>query len=767
MSISKPQLSPSAKSLSALSTSSTSNEKERLMKALQQRKSQMQKRAQETKRAEKAGNDANNASPVFDNKENIGLHSELRYGKGRPRLSSISEHDSKDPPSSIQPEIQQPITAEPNTVEPIRSTQQENAEKPVVETGIYHSGDLLPDASYSSTKTEQANLDSTLQSQIPPSEHETDPLSKDSAGSTENDIIGGSGSPSAVVDVPPADNLERAPEKEEIIIETPSLTEETPVTNGNQRAVINNLNETIQSQSVVLPQSPVSESRSESRSETVTDSSTIHPSNSVELQNAPPPEAINTDQPSTATRKEKRKPFLEPIQVPTPDYSDDDNLLSDDSFMEELKSATVEEAKPISVVKSPLSPGHSNGGNSQSTTTEAWRNSRAVSNPSAAEHQPASHSELAAGRSVSSPFSPAETSMGPLVAKKINVSSGISKRIKALEQFSGNGTTTPTPTVSTPPAASFGAIKKRASVSHGSGTPDAVSRHSSCTPEPFSRTASLKRPDSRASTNGEPAAVSVTARIIHDPDAPGSEANLSTEPRALNLRASPLTVERGTPEGSTPQRDTPEAAPSHSELRSMSASPVDSPKPPAAALPRSDSRQSASSKNEEYFLSKSPSEASTSSPEEKKQSRTSRLLRRMSSITSPSRRSTIGSKSPAVQEEETVDEGPKETKKAPATVDIGELNVQFPDTLLWKRRFIRIDDKGFLVLTPGNVDSSNRNMVKQYHLNEFRIPCIPDEERQELSNSIMLDFLDGSTLQFACESRQGQEFVLQSKSYHI
>jgi hypothetical protein len=102
-----------------------------------------------------------------------------------------------------------------------------------------------------------------------------------------------------------------------------------------------------------------------------------------------------------------------------------------------------------------------------------------------------------------------------------------------------------------------------------------------------------------------------------------------------------------------------------------------------------------------------------------------------------------------------------------AAIDVGEVNVQFPDTLLWKRRFIRIDDKGYLILTPGNVESSSRNMIKRYHLTEFRTPCIPDEDRQELPNSILLDFLNGSTLQCACESRQGQAFVLQSKSLLI
>ncbi|KAL4802244.1 hypothetical protein BDV18DRAFT_166936 [Aspergillus unguis] len=761
LSISKPQISPGAKSLSALSSSSTSNEKERLMKALQLRKSQMQKRAQEAKRAPMVGDEAKDGARGSDNKENFGLHSEKpKYDKGRQRLSSISEHDNKGPLASIQPESQQSATVESTAIETITTPPPGSPRRePVVESENDQSDYLLPSAIYSPTDSESTNPSKTSKERIPPFEPETDPLQKDSTGSTEN---GGFGSPSAVVDVPPADNLEKAPEAEEIIA-TPPPAEETLVA-GNEIAVTSEPTEPAQSQSVALPQSPVSESRSESRSETVTDSSTIIASNSVDLQHAPLPEATNTDQQSTPTLRDKRRPVLEPIQVPTPDYSDDDNLLSDDSFMEELKSATVEEAKPISVGKSPLSPGYSNGGTGQ-TSPDAWRNSRAVSNPSAVGQQFSNSPSLATARSVSSPFSPTEAATGPvLVAKKINVSSGISKRIKALEQFSSNreGATTPTPNVSTPPAAAFGALRKRASVSYGSGT-DALSRNSSCTPEPFSRTASLKRPDSRASSSEERAtnSVSVTARIVRDPSTAGNDPNTGTGSRGLTLQASPLTVERGSPEELPSRNQTPEAEPLQSEVHSITGSPVESPKLAAAALPRSDSRLSVSSKNDGYFHSKSPSETSASSPEEKKESRTSRLLRRMSSITSPTRKSTISPRDPAVQEEEAAEE-PKNTVEAPAAIDIGEVNVQFPDTLLWKRRFIRVDGKGFIVLTPGNVDSSNRNMVKQYHLNEFKTPCIPDEERQELSNSILLDFLDGSTLQFACESRQGQLFVLQT-----
>jgi hypothetical protein len=141
-------------------------------------------------------------------------------------------------------------------------------------------------------------------------------------------------------------------------------------------------------------------------------------------------------------------------------------------------------------------------------------------------------------------------------------------------------------------------------------------------------------------------------------------------------------------------------------------------------------------------------------------------------MTSNSRRSIIGALSPPVKEEDIDPISVHESAISPSStrghlsdpIEIGEVNVQFPDTLLWKRRVMRIDENGFLVLAPGTTDATARNMTKRYHLSEFRTPCLPDEDMQELPNSILLDFLDGSTLQCACESRQGQSSALQSKS---
>ncbi|KAL4975406.1 hypothetical protein BDW66DRAFT_152048 [Aspergillus desertorum] len=760
MSISRPQLSPGAKSLSALSTSSTSNEKERLMKALQLRKFQMQKRAQAAKQTETADKECNNAAPDMNDLGNAGLHSgHQKYNTSRQRLSSISEH-GKGPLPVVQPEKEQYIAVGPagdqdQAMDLLDSTQ----EKPVVEMVDDQFDYMLPRTAYSPADRELIE-DEKNTAEPSLSESEADPIQEDSTGPTENEINCGTGSSSAVVNVPPEDNSQKPQdsEKEEITATLPPGDEDSPVT-INEIAGALDSNATVQPKSILPPKFPESESTPGS----VTEFSRVIASNLTELQNAPPSEAIDVDQENATTRKERRRPALEPIQVPTPDYSDDD-MLSDDSFMEELKSATVEEAKPISVGKSPLSPGYSNGGKSKAAP-DAWRNSRAVSNPSATEHQFLNTPTFATGRSVSTPFSPAETLTGPvLVAKKINVSSGISKRIKALEQFSSSrdGPATPSTGVTNPTAASFEILRKRASISYSGGNLDMAR----LAPEPFSRAVSLRRPESRARINAErpTSSVSVAACIAREPIANENDLNAGAEPCPLNLQASPLTVEAGTPDESSSRILTPESTANKDELRSKSASPADSKPLAAAALPRSDSRLSMSSKNDGYFLSRSPSETSASSPEESKESRTSRLLRRMSSLTSPSRRSTVSSRSTTLKEEDSMPsvEESKETAKLPAAVDIGEVNVQFPDTLLWKRRFVRIDSQGFLVLTPGNIDSSNRNMVKRYHLTEFRTPCIPDEERQELSNSILLDFLDGSTLQCACESRQGQVFVLQT-----
>lgn len=57
----------------------------------------------------------------------------------------------------------------------------------------------------------------------------------------------------------------------------------------------------------------------------------------------------------------------------------------------------------------------------------------------------------------------------------------------------------------------------------------------------------------------------------------------------------------------------------------------------------------------------------------------------------------------------------------------------------------------------------SKGITRRFNLAELRAPYAPDQDRQELPNSVVLDFLDGRTLQLACETYSGQVQVLASK----
>jgi hypothetical protein len=164
---------------------------------------------------------------------------------------------------------------------------------------------------------------------------------------------------------------------------------------------------------------------------------------------------------------------------------------------------------------------------------------------------------------------------------------------------------------------------------------------------------------------------------------------------------------------------------------------------------------------------------SRSSSSDKKKSRTGRFMRRLSELSSSRGKTpTASGISPPVAEEEIpepVDVPRPSTMNTPAIVsDMGDVNVQFPDNLLWKRRHMRLDAQGFLTLSAPPGAAGGRALTqgtKRYHLSEFRQPYVPDVEVQELPNSVVLDFIEGSGVQVACEDRAGQVHVLQSESF--
>ena len=146
-------------------------------------------------------------------------------------------------------------------------------------------------------------------------------------------------------------------------------------------------------------------------------------------------------------------------------------------------------------------------------------------------------------------------------------------------------------------------------------------------------------------------------------------------------------------------------------------------------------------------------------------SRASRFMRRLSNSLSGGRKAANSTISATVAEEEEAHGAPPPSRGGDSIAQssvvsyVGDVNVQFPDNLLWKRRTMCLDSQGFLILSTGSSDKP-AGAIKRYHLSDFRLPYIPDVEVQELPNSVCLDFVEGSGLQVACEDRSGQMNVL-------
>lgn len=163
--------------------------------------------------------------------------------------------------------------------------------------------------------------------------------------------------------------------------------------------------------------------------------------------------------------------------------------------------------------------------------------------------------------------------------------------------------------------------------------------------------------------------------------------------------------------------------------------------------------------------------------EKKEGNRASRIMRRLSSTFSP-KKTSPATTSPTLPEEgfvETEKANPPRSMTAPAApaagtmvACMGDVNVQFPENLLWKRRSMSLDSNGFLHLTPAQgAVSAREKQSKRFHMSEFKSPYAPEIEVQELPNSVCLDFLSGSGLQFAFQDRAGQLNGLQSKHYSV
>jgi hypothetical protein len=512
--------------------------------------------------------------------------------------------------------------------------------------------------------------------------------------------------------------------------------------------------------------------------------------------------------------RRRRGPPLDPINVLS--SAEQSEASDDDSFMEELQHAKVQQAKPMAVGRSPVTPIFRD----LSVSVDRWKDvSRSASSPLIATTNSGSTSpEQARPRSVRSistalpSWPPSNENVPPVpLAKKGPLSSGISKRIKALEVFTSARETSSSPpaatqsnTLAKKSKAALASSRKRLSFVTSGNVPDTSTNNPphALLPTPVqileieptdyeqSRPLYSRQSSATAKSQAQQKAesISVTARIVRNPNTINEDSTVN-DSQQMSLQRSTLTIEHErleplehrptmTREDSSLSMDssakiqhTERARPSFSSYRSDS----------QTRLPTSDSMASrlslASGKRKDKgSLPRSASDNSSFTEDKTKQSRARRLMKRVSNLSTSSRRNIAGAFSPSSKEQvtsDTINERAESdhdlasvAEPVSQVIDIGDVNVQFPDTLLWKRRFLRIDDQGYLIFTPPTMERNNRNISRKFHLSEFRTPTLPDIEREEMAWSILLDLEDGSCIQCACESKYTQTQVLRSKSCH-
>lgn len=535
-------------------------------------------------------------------------------------------------------------------------------------------------------------------------------------------------------------------------------------------------------------------------------------------------------------RRTRRHGLISPIKrVSSPDYSDEQQFLSDDSFMEELKSATVQEAKPMSVSKSPITPVFPRSV-SESKSSEQLRPASEgirLNRRKRLDDQPMMPKlpDLYSARSASASYTPLlEAQLSPPTLKKVGVSSGISQRIKALEQLSSRPTS-PASQLSSLSAAlgssSASTDKRKTSFRASQAAADIAKASTQSSngkpPMPFSPMPlpadrdpekagdSVVRIDVATKPGkARPESISVTARIVRSSKKKVPEiAHDPSQAREVDLYPSPLIVEHQSMRSTYPPSSLKLPKPPYARSISSASSTLKSDPLPGPRRDSFSSRLSStlSRRGSEPELLRSMSEFSINSAtnfdaskEEMKESRKSRLFKRMSNISAASRRSIASALSPVrkdIKEEPIVEhhEPSRETIR-PLAVEIGDVNIQFPDTLLWKRRHMKIDEQGLLVLSASKVDnvgiqyplclialtshhSTPKSSLSVIHSQSFIHPTCPAKISKSyptvstpcnafggaspnVSLGVILDFRDGSTLQCACENTYAQIEILRT-----
>ncbi|RYO75026.1 hypothetical protein DL764_010598 [Monosporascus ibericus] len=587
--------------------------------------------------------------------------------------------------------------------------------------------------------------------------------------------------------------------------------------------------------------------------------------------------------PKSARRQAGVRPIHTGIPAKKTPQSEVSDPLLDDALMEELQSATVEQARPMVVSKSPITPVFPPSSplkpSQDDNTNKPSHPVRTASNPVRSQYLPPADVSQSSARSVSAGGAAflhsinRQPSNAGLQPKKVGVGSSISQRIKALEKLSGGKAPEAERPKTAAPTASFYNVRRASVRQHSrapslAGTADSLSRVGSPTPDQSTETAPedleklRRRSGSMANRlsmfegqvpnvqRGRPESIQVTARILrdHTDDSTRSEIQQSpTDFGPVELKESPLIIDvRNSepepvpgPEASKvvapePQKETLRERRFSRDIKLMPEDDEKQSRRPSLGIVKDfikDRRTSVISKSSDNLNMGSPGKvqgrppssqsnfgnvgrrmstsshhspshnrdnssmspltsptvASDASGDDEKakdkksaKDRASQFMRRLSNSLAVNRKNTTANIAPTLTEEPADQTRGQTTATAAApaaaaatenppepTVSayMGDVNVQFPDNLLWKRRSMCLDSQGWLILSAVQGAASrgkDKTGVKRYHLSEFCAPYAPDVEVEELPNSVRLDLVAGSCLQIACESRHGQMNALRS-----
>lgn len=401
--------------------------------------------------------------------------------------------------------------------------------------------------------------------------------------------------------------------------------------------------------------------------------------------------------------KEKRRALLDPIHVSA--ENSEAEYLSDDSFMEELRSAEVRQAQPMSVSKSPIMPFFPRQLSEPKISSPP---KRAVSS-SFNSVNGTSPEQLA--RKPSGPWftsSNSEDPAPPAKMKSVKVSGGIAQRIKALAEKSkrdSQASLSPATGLDAPRSRPGSSLAQRKSNFFAAapierspdgrpvqrlGSPSFLSLSNQTTPD--------KKPALQPSTATDrtvynvqqveqPETVQVTARIIQDDRTKQPTLAMPTETTPLDLHQSPLIIDHQKPAFVPKSPTRVKTAPSSTMEPASPRAPSSShSRDQGSALPRSSSESNWRSFGRRMSETKSihshdGDDEKREDKKGKKDSRTSKLFKRMSSSMSTMSWKNSAS-SLTLPEQDLRSTSLSNLREPPPPVQIGDLNIQFPDTLV-------------------------------------------------------------------------------------